>query len=59
MEFESFDEITLQFSLNQEEEEIKCHIKERLINMINVYCKIKSLELDSVFFCMVVVKLLI
>ena len=50
MEVESLDEITLLFSLNQDVEEIKCHIKERLINMIKVYCKIKRLELDSVFF---------
>ena len=50
MSQEEYDEVKLIFTLdNQEENVIKCHIKEKLINMFDLYCQIKRLKLDSVF----------
>ena len=50
MSEEEYNEVKLIFILdNQEENVIKCHIKEKLINMFDLYCQIKHLKLDSVF----------
>ena len=45
------DYIKLNFKLdyNQEETIIKCHIKEKLCYMLEVFCKIKNINSDSVF----------
>ena len=46
-----FDEIELIFKLiNGEEEVIKCNKKEKFSNMLDVYCRIKNIKLDSVYF---------
>ena len=50
MSEEEYNEIKLLFILdNQEENVIKCHIKDRLINMLEVYCQIKNIKIDSIY----------
>ena len=44
------EEITLNFSYNQEKESIHCHIKDKIKNMFEVFCKIKQIDLNSVYF---------
>ena len=44
------EEITLNFLYNQEKETIHCHIKEKIENMFEVFCKIKQIDLNSVYF---------
>ena len=44
------EEITLNFSYNQEKESIHCHIKDKIENMFEVFCKIKQIDLNSVYF---------
>ena len=46
----NYDEIELIFSLKQEEDIIKCHIKEKFDNMLDVYCRIKNINKESVIF---------
>ena len=43
-------EIELKFLLSQEEVVIKCVRNEKLINMVDVYCQIKNIKKDSIFF---------
>ena len=50
MSEDKYEEIKLIFNLeSQEENVIKCHINEKLINMFDLYCQIKNLKIDSVF----------
>ena len=44
------EEITLNFSYNQEKESIHCHKKDKIKNMFEVFCKIKQIDLNSVYF---------
>ena len=43
------DEIELSFKLNQQEDIIKCHIKEKLINMFEAYCNFKNINKEYVY----------
>ena len=50
MKKEESDYIKLTFILdNQQKTVIKCHIKEKLLYMFEVFCKIEKINLDSVF----------
>ena len=49
MKEEVSEDIKLKFELNQETDIINCHIKEKLKNMFNVYCRIKKIEENSVY----------
>ena len=44
------EEITLNFNYNQEEERFICHKKEKMKNMFYVFCRIKQIKLESVYF---------
>ena len=50
MSEEEYNETKLSFILdNQEKNIIKCHIKDRLINMLEVYCQIKNIKKESIY----------
>ena len=44
------EEITLEFNYNQEKEKFNCHKKEKIKNMFELFCRIKQIELKSVYF---------
>ena len=44
------EEITLKFSYNGNENSFKCHKKEKIKNIFILYCQIKQIEIDSVYF---------
>ena len=44
------EEITLNFTFDQDIDSFKCHKKEKIRNMLIVFSKIKHIELNSVYF---------
>ena len=44
------EEITLEFSYNQDKETINCHKKEKIKNIFLLYNKIKNIDFNTVYF---------